>query len=85
MDISEQSLALHKKHRGKLEIKSKVPLETKEDLSLAYTPGVGAVSRLIANDPKEVINYTNVGNTVAVVSDGSAVLAGSAAASVFLP
>ncbi len=74
MDISEQSLALHKKHRGKLEIKSKVPLETKEDLSLAYTPGVGAVSRLIANDPKEVINYTNVGNTVAVVSDGSAVL-----------
>lgn len=74
MDISEQSLALHKKHRGKLEIKSKVPLETKEDLSLAYTPGVGAVSRLIANDPKEVNNYTNVGNTVAVVSDGSAVL-----------
>jgi malate dehydrogenase (oxaloacetate-decarboxylating) len=74
MDISEQSLALHKAHRGKLEIKSKVPLETKEDLSLAYTPGVGAVSRLIANDPKEVINYTNVGNTVAVVSDGSAVL-----------
>ncbi|MBP6942998.1 MAG: NADP-dependent malic enzyme [Candidatus Buchananbacteria bacterium] len=73
-DTNQQSLDLHKSHRGKLEIKSKVPLVSKEDLSLAYTPGVAEVSRQIATDKTKLFEYTNVGNTVAVVSDGSAVL-----------
>jgi malate dehydrogenase (oxaloacetate-decarboxylating) len=74
MGLNEDSLELHRKHRGKIEIKSKVPLKTRLDLSLAYTPGVAEPCRKIAEDKKRVYEYTFKGNTVAVVSDGSAVL-----------
>ena len=59
---------------GKLEIRSRVPLKTRDDLSMAYTPGVARVSRAIADDPDAIWNLTIKRNTVAVVSDGSAVL-----------
>jgi len=59
---------------GKLEIRSRVPLKTRDDLSMAYTPGVARVSMAIANDPDTIWNLTIKRNTVAVVSDGSAVL-----------
>ncbi len=72
--INTESLELHRKLRGKLEIKSKVSLNTREDLNLAYTPGVAAVSLAIAENKNDLRTYTNVGNTVAVVTDGSAVL-----------
>ncbi len=73
-DIGKKSLELHKKLKGKLEIKSKIPLNTKEDLSLAYTPGVAEPCREIANDKSKIYDYTMKGNSVAVISDGSAVL-----------
>ena len=73
-NISQRSLALHKKHRGKIEIKSKIPVRNRDDLSLAYTPGVGQVCLEIFKDPKKVYDYTIKKNMVAVVSDGSAVL-----------
>ncbi|MDO8669310.1 MAG: NADP-dependent malic enzyme [Candidatus Buchananbacteria bacterium] len=72
--MNQKALDLHEKNRGKIEIKSKVDLKTKEDLSLAYTPGVADVSRLIAQDKSLLKKYTNVGNSVAIVTDGSAVL-----------
>ncbi len=72
--VYEDSLELHRKNHGKLEIKSKVPIETKEDLSLAYTPGVGAVSTEIGKNPSLAAEYTLKKNTVAIVSDGSAIL-----------
>ncbi len=65
---------MHKKFKGKLEVRSKVLVRNKEDLSLAYTPGVAAVSKLIAKDKRNVFTHTLRGNTVAVVSDGSAIL-----------
>jgi malate dehydrogenase (oxaloacetate-decarboxylating) len=74
MDYNKKALELHKKHGGKMELKSKVPLKTKADLSTAYTPGVAEVCRLIHKDQKQVNAYTLRGNTVAVVTDGSAVL-----------
>ena len=74
MDYNKKSLELHKKLKGKIEIKSKVNLKTKEDLSLAYTPGVAEVSRKIAEDVNKIYDYTIKGNSVAVISDGSAVL-----------
>jgi len=74
MDYNKKSLEFHKKLKGKIEVKSKVSLKTKEDLSLAYTPGVAEVSRKIAEDIKKVYDYTIKGNSVAVISDGSAVL-----------
>ena len=73
-DYDEASIALHAKVRGKLEIVSKVALATRRDLSLAYTPGVAAVCRAIAKDPTRARDLTIKGNTVAVVSDGSAIL-----------
>lgn len=73
-DINSQALKLHKKFKGKLAVSSKVPLKMKEDLSRAYTPGVGAVCKAVAADIEKVYDYTIKGNTVAVVSDGSAVL-----------
>ncbi len=72
--LKERSLALHKKHKGKLEIIPKVPLETNEDLSLAYSPGVAEPCRIIANNKQEAYTYTTKQNMVAVVTDGSAVL-----------
>ncbi len=74
MNYYERSLELHQKHRGKIEIRSKVPLESKDDLSLAYTPGVAEPCRRIHADPALVNRYTNRGNTVAVITDGTAVL-----------
>ena len=74
MDYNKKALELHKKHRGKIELKSKVPLKTKTDLSVAYTPGVAEVCRLIHKDQKAVNTHTLRGNTVAVITDGSAVL-----------
>ena len=72
--VYEESLELHRKNHGKLEVKSKVPIETKEDLSLAYTPGVGAVSIAIGKDAALAKEYTLKRNTIAIVSDGSAIL-----------
>ena len=74
MDIFEESVILHKKLQGKLEVSSKVKIKDKHDLSLAYTPGVAEVSRRIDKDPSLVYELTLKGNTVAVISDGSAVL-----------
>jgi malate dehydrogenase (oxaloacetate-decarboxylating) len=73
-NVYKNSLALHLKHHGKIGVVSKVPLSTKEDLSLAYTPGVAEVCREIARNPKSVYEYTIKKNTVAIISDGSAIL-----------
>lgn len=72
--ISQQSIKIHKKLKGKIEIKSKARLKTKRDLSLFYTPGVGAVSSYLAKNKQESRGLTIKNNSVAVVSDGSAVL-----------
>jgi malate dehydrogenase (oxaloacetate-decarboxylating) len=74
MDYKKASLNLHQKTKGKLEIRSKVPLRNKKDLSLAYTPGVAEVCKLIATDKQAVFTYTSKANSVAIVTDGSAVL-----------
>jgi len=74
MNYNEAALKLHKEHKGKLEIKSKVPMMTKEDLSIAYTPGVAQPCLEIANHPELVYEYTTKGNMVAVITDGTAVL-----------
>jgi len=73
-DIYSDSLELHRKAKGKIEIRSKVPLKDKRDLSLAYTPGVAEPCRRIKEDSHLVYEYTSKWNTVAVVTDGSAVL-----------
>lgn len=74
MDYYRESIKLHAQHRGKIEVVSKVPVKTKDDLSLAYTPGVAEPCREIQKNPEDVYKYTNKGNMVAVVTDGSAVL-----------
>lgn len=73
-DIYAASVELHRKNGGKLATKSKVPLENRADLSVAYTPGVAEVCRLIARDPRATFTHTLRGNCVAVVTDGSAIL-----------
>ncbi|HJX55624.1 MAG TPA: NADP-dependent malic enzyme [Methanoregula sp.] len=73
-EIYKESLAMHAKHHGKLEIRSKVPIRNKHDLSLAYTPGVAEVCREIAKDKNLAYRYTMKANTIAIVTDGSAVL-----------
>jgi len=70
----DESIKLHKKYGGKLEVKSKVSLKNKKDLSLAYTPGVAGVCEAIAKNKKLAREYTIKKNTVAIVSDGSAIL-----------
>ena len=74
MDTNEKAIEMHKKWNGKLETISKTPVKTREDLSIAYTPGVAAPCRIIAANKEEAYTYTMKANTVAVVSDGSAVL-----------
>ncbi len=74
MTINEKALALHEKWQGKLETVSKTPVKTREDLSLAYTPGVAEPCKVIAENKEAAYTYTWKSNTVAVVSDGSAVL-----------
>ena len=73
-DYGKLALALHKKFRGKISIESRVPVKNRYDLSLVYTPGVGAVSSYLATHKDETNKYTYRGNCVAVISDGSAVL-----------
>lgn len=73
-DVYQKSLELHKRHHGKIETVSKVKLNTREVLSLAYTPGVAEVCREIARDPLLAREYTLKHNTIAIVSDGSAIL-----------
>lgn len=74
MNYFKKSLELHKKAKGKLGVFSKVKLQNKADLSLAYTPGVAEVSRYIHKNKKAVFDYTLKSNSVAIISDGSAVL-----------
>lgn len=74
MNYFEESLKLHELHHGKIEVISKVKVETREDLSLAYTPGVAEPCRRIHANEDDVYKYTSKGNIVAIVTDGSAVL-----------
>lgn len=74
MTINEKALELHEKWNGKLDTVSKVQVKTREYLALAYTPGVAEPCKVIAEDPEAAYRYTIKSNTVAVVSDGSAVL-----------
>ena len=74
MTIGEKALMMHEKWNGKLETVSKSPVKSREDLSVAYTPGVAEPCRVIAGDKEAAYKYTMKANTVAVVSDGSAVL-----------
>ena len=74
MNYNKKAIELHKKHRGKIEIKSKIALRTKDDLSVAYTPGVGAVCNEIYKNRKKTWQLTNRANQVAIVTDGTAVL-----------
>lgn len=74
MSIDQVSLKLHKKLKGKLETRSKVKINNKKILAAVYTPGVAAVSKAIATTPELAKQYTMKGNTIAVISDGSAVL-----------
>lgn len=74
MTINEKALQLHQEWNGKIETVSKTPVKSREALALAYTPGVAEPCKVIAEDPKAAYQYTMKANTVAVVSDGSAVL-----------
>jgi malate dehydrogenase (oxaloacetate-decarboxylating) len=74
MALRDDALEFHRKSRGKIAIKSKVPCSTREDLSLAYTPGVAEPCREIEKDPDRIYDYTAKGNLGAVVTDGTAVL-----------
>ncbi|MGN8225633.1 NAD(P)-dependent malic enzyme [Gracilimonas sp. BCB1] len=73
-DYAKLAIEAHEKHKGKISVEPKMPLETKDDLSIAYTPGVARPCEEIADDKEKAYNYTAKGNMVAVVSDGSAVL-----------
>ncbi|OGG62994.1 malate dehydrogenase [Candidatus Kaiserbacteria bacterium RIFCSPHIGHO2_02_FULL_59_21] len=73
-DIAKKALALHKKLGGKIRIVPAAPIRNRAELSLVYTPGVAAVSSYVAKNPKEARRYTMKGRSVAVISDGSAVL-----------
>ena len=72
--IYERSAELHKWTRGKIEVRSKMPLSTRDDLSVAYTPGVAEPCRIIAKNEDAVYDYTWKANSVAVVTDGTAIL-----------
>ena len=74
MDFNKEALKMHEENKGKIAVKSKIELKTKDDLSTAYTPGVAEPCRRIHQNPEDVYRYTSKGNLVAVVSDGSAVL-----------
>lgn len=73
-NVNEKALELHKNNQGKLAVQSKVPLNSAEDLTLAYTPGVAAPCLAIKEDPRKAYDYTSKGNMVAVVTNGTAVL-----------
>ncbi len=74
INIYKKSLEIHKKHKGKIEVNLKMAIKNKNDLSLAYSPGVAEASRQIAKDPNNVFKYTIKGNAVAVITDGSSIL-----------
>ncbi len=74
MDYNKLSLEMHEKNQGKLDVRSKVEITNKDDLSIAYSPGVAAPCEAIAYDEKNYKKYTSASKTVAVISDGSAVL-----------
>ena len=74
MDYNELSLKMHETGPGKLQVVSRVQVKTREDLSTAYTPGVAEPCRKIRDNKQDVYRYTCKANTVAVVSDGTAVL-----------
>jgi len=74
MDIMQESLELHRKTKGKISIKNKMPLRNMHDMTLAYTPGVAKACLAIHQNPEEVYQLTSKRNTVAVISDGTAVL-----------
>lgn len=74
LNIYEEALEMHKKYKGKIDVISKVKVESEHDLALAYSPGVAEPCRVIAKNPGELNTYTSRGNMIAVVSDGSAVL-----------
>lgn len=74
MNTDEKALMMHEQWKGKLEITSKSPVKSREDLSIAYTPGVAEPCKVIAEDKEAAYKYTMKANTVAVISDGSAVL-----------
>ncbi|WP_095177210.1 NAD(P)-dependent malic enzyme [Clostridium cochlearium] len=74
MDVKEMALKLHSEKKGKLEVVGKIPVKNREDLALAYTPGVAEPCVHIAKDKKNVYEYTTKGNMVAVVTNGTAVL-----------
>ena len=74
MTTNEKALQLHEQWNGKLETTAKMSVSSREDLALAYTPGVAEPCKEIAKDPEKAYTYTMKANTVAVVSDGSAVL-----------
>ena len=73
-DLSTESLDLHRKYKGKIQVSPTVPLETTDDLGRAYTPGVASVCEAVGADPSARFDLTVAGNSVAVVTDGSAVL-----------
>jgi len=73
-DVYQESLELHRKHQGKLGVQSLISVKNRNDLSLAYTPGVAEACRAIAKNPEESFKLTLRGRTIAVISDGSAVL-----------
>lgn len=74
MDIMQESLDLHRKLNGKIEIKNKLKINTMHDMSLAYTPGVAKACQVIFENPEEVYHLTSKSRTVAVISDGTSVL-----------
>ena len=73
-DYQKISIALHRKTRGKIEVVGKMPLRNREDLAIAYTPGVAGPALAIAKDKSLAYDFTSTKNGVAIVSDGSAVL-----------
>ena len=74
MDVNQESLKLHEELRGKIEVVARRHIETRDDLSLLYTPGVAEPCRKIKANPDDVYTYTMKGRTVAVVTNGTAVL-----------
>ena len=86
MDFYEEALKRHEAHHSKVEVVSKLPIETQDDLSVAYTPGVAEPCRKIAENPDDAYRYTCKANTIAVVSNGTAVLGlGNIGATASLP
>ena len=85
-NVNQASLRLHQESQGKIEVMSRVPLNTQRDLTLAYSPGVAAPCLAIAQEPEKIYDYTSKGNLVAVVTNGTAVLGlGSIGAGAGLP